>query len=204
VTGPAERHKLREGARWTAPSNKELKLTKPSQDGASQLNSVLCGPVEGVKVPTMLGSLFLLVLPVPACSQPNHTLLSGDNYKVSVECRAQRDGLHFSITVSNLEEPGGPAIERLGLSFRGHLRHLSGPRGWTVTRKSIADEITTVRWQAKPKKGVAGHGELRGFAATVDGPSAAPSCRYFEISFGSYEGPEGVGIGGGAIGGCIP
>jgi hypothetical protein len=24
------------------PQNKELKLTKPSQDGASQLNSVLC------------------------------------------------------------------------------------------------------------------------------------------------------------------
>jgi hypothetical protein len=27
-------------------SNKELKLTKPSQDGASQLNSVFCGRVE--------------------------------------------------------------------------------------------------------------------------------------------------------------
>jgi hypothetical protein len=30
-----------EGARITAPPNKELKLTKPSQNGASQLNSVL-------------------------------------------------------------------------------------------------------------------------------------------------------------------
>jgi hypothetical protein len=38
-----ENSEMRHGARWTAPPNKELKQTKPSRNGASQLNSVLCG-----------------------------------------------------------------------------------------------------------------------------------------------------------------
>jgi hypothetical protein len=38
--------------RWfTRPPNKELKLTKPSQDGASQLNSVFGGLVRSAREP---------------------------------------------------------------------------------------------------------------------------------------------------------
>ena len=63
------------GERWSASSsecrritrrpNKELKQTKPSQDGASQLNSVLDGPVGGVTERTSWPGVAAHQLPLP-------------------------------------------------------------------------------------------------------------------------------------------
>jgi hypothetical protein len=44
-------------AKCAEPPNKELKLTKPSQDGASQLNSVFDGRAEGARANVGLGAV---------------------------------------------------------------------------------------------------------------------------------------------------
>ena len=131
----------------------------------------------------------------PSCSQTAKVLFDG--MPLVAECRVERDELVYTVRVKPERKR---SLSSLALSFRGVIRSVAAPKGWSVKReRGSDDEGTKIAWEAPQSeqkwKGVR---EPIAFTVVVSGPEAGLGCSE-GYSYARRNGTEG-GINGCPIG----